>query len=141
MIDRALVYNPRLTGGVVTDIVRSVDVLPTVLAGLGLPVPEGTDGMAVTPGAGPAFAYGSHFPSSEGPIPEAALTYVAAGTTKVVRECATGEDRAFNLVADPSEYDPRAPADVPSAEALVEALDATVAALQTGRDYVACTRE
>jgi arylsulfatase A-like enzyme len=134
-----LVYHPHLRGGVVTELVRSIDVLPTVLAGLGLPVPDGIDGVAVIPGAGAPFAYGSHFPSAATEV-AVELTYVVAGNTKVVRTCATGEDWAFDLATDPVELDPRAPEVLLGAEALVDTLDATVSALQTGREYAACTR-
>jgi arylsulfatase A-like enzyme len=123
----------------VTELVRSIDVLPTVLAGLGLPVPDGIDGVAVIPGAGAPFAYGSHFPSAATEV-AVELTYVVAGNTKVVRTCATGEDWAFDLATDPVELDPRAPEVLLGAEALVDTLDATVSALQTGREYAACTR-
>ena len=42
---------------------------------------------------------------------------------------------------DPSELEPRTPADIPGAEALVVLLDAQVQALQSGRVYQACHDE
>lgn len=132
-----LVYHPRLRPGVVSALARSTDVVPLALEAMGVALPEGTD---ASPG-GQAFAYGSHFPNDDEPLRVLGV-YAQANDLKLVRDCRAGTVAAYDLAADPAEAAPiHDLAAVPGAEALRDALDAQVTALQAGSErYAACAR-
>lgn len=135
------VYNPRLRPGVVPEIVRSSDLLPTLFHSLDLPLPEGLDGLIVTPGHGAPFAYGPYFPNNDRPLSIESL-YVERDGIKILRDCQSTTDWVFDLKNDPEERYPLAPMDAPPAAwALQSEMEIQIAALQSGSEsYTACLK-
>jgi arylsulfatase A-like enzyme len=105
-------------GRVVDALVRTVDILPTLLDAVGTPVPEGLDGISLLPavrGESPPalWAYGEAGRSFMGMDPERLLPGVE-GKHRMIRTAgwklvfvpdqSSGEYRLFDLSADPGEH-------------------------------------
>jgi arylsulfatase A-like enzyme len=114
-------------GRVVEDVVRTVDLVPTIAEAFGRPTPRASDGRSLRPlAAGTAddadrarvaFALVSH---AEPRTPERQA--VRTATAKLVRDVYDGELQVYDLVADPREKRDLGPA-APAAGALVRTLD------------------
>jgi arylsulfatase len=121
-----LVYNPGLRAGTDDRLMSGVDVLPTMLANVGLEL-EAPDGLALdsTPRAS-AYAWdatgATHAPADP---PMAALT---DGRWKVWHDC-HGAEAAFDLDADPDEAAPFDPATHAETAALAADLRERIALL------------
>jgi arylsulfatase A-like enzyme/Flp pilus assembly protein TadD len=92
-----IVAGEGVTPGVVTEPVSSADVTPTVLAALGLPVPEGLDGKP-QPGS-PQVPYAESYQLAER-FRIAPHRAVVEGNLKLV---ASPKPELYDLVADPGE--------------------------------------
>lgn len=86
-----------------TDPVASMDIMPTILAGAGIPVPRGVEGIDLA--AGPCTD--RYIPSSE--PKRAALISVRRGDLVLIWDMDTGEAVTYDLSTDPSETCPLPP--------------------------------
>lgn len=86
-----------------TDLAASMDIMPTILARAGIPVPGGVEGVDLS--AGPCTD--RYVPSSE--PKRAALVSIRRGDLVLIRDMDTGADVMYDLSADPSEACPLPP--------------------------------
>jgi arylsulfatase len=92
----------------VSEPVSLIDVLPTVLALLGVPAPEDLDGLDLRPlwtgGASAALRDRAFFGEADhGNQPDDRTRSVRRGRFKLILDRPTGESRLYDLVADPRE--------------------------------------
>ncbi len=94
---------PGGAGAVVDDVAQHVDVYPTVLAAVGLPIPGGLDGRSLLVPAPPGMPIEGHAALRLGPFEQDAIV---TADWKVVRDLVAPPARRFTLFdlrADPAE--------------------------------------
>lgn len=92
-----LIYDPEPTEYRNLEFARQVDVAPTILDRLGLPVPPGWDGRSLLRGETPRFAYlrfGNTF---------AVVDHTPERTLKYIYDSLTGTEEVYNDTLDPQE--------------------------------------
>src|SRR5262249_56704084 len=119
--------------GTVDDPVQLVDVLPTVLAAVGAPVPPGVQGEALTQVKHEIVAeehINPEFVAHYGAVYDRAIRVLYDGPWKLI-ETSKGERMLFDLERDPGEAENLASREPERAKDLEKRLDAAMSGLGT----------
>lgn len=118
-----LFYNPRLYPGETSALVAGYDLVPSLMALLGLDVPEGLDGMVLSDEVARTEVFGGRYaPSPSDGLPVLKESYVTDGTSRLLRTC-DGVVRAYDVAADPHELTTLSVDDVPQGATLLADLE------------------
>ncbi len=105
----------------VDDVVQLVDVAPSILEYLGLPIPDVLEGRSFLPAVrGQPLEPRTGFSETRS---GGFLKAVVGAKTKIIRTMLNRQTRAYDLVSDPGELRPTAPESLPGASALGLVLD------------------
>ncbi|MCK4546843.1 MAG: sulfatase [Candidatus Eisenbacteria sp.] len=131
-----IVVDPRLpsSGAEIREAARVIDIMPTVLEGLGLPAVEGTQGRSLWPFVSREPA-GERDPLlfSESSRYNLNLVSLSQGTVKAIADFKNHARELFDLSTDPQEELNIAPEDTSLARALVDEMMGISAHLIPGR--------